>query len=97
MTGDIRKLTHAVPFAPFTIHLADGGHLRVPAIDHVAIAPSGGRVIVYQDDDSYQVLSGLLISRLSVDQPSSVQSALSTFTKLNFSNGLHFSIQASTR
>ena len=45
MTGDIRKLIHATPFVPFTIHLADGGQLRVPTVDHVAIAPQGGRVI----------------------------------------------------
>ena len=72
MKGDIRKLTHAIPFVPFTIHLADGGHLRVPTIDHVAVGPSGGRVIVFGDDDTYEVLSGLLISRLTVDQANSV-------------------------
>ena len=68
MTADIRKLMHAAPFVPFTIHLADGGQLRVPTIDHVAISPTGGRVIVFADDDTHDVLSPLLISRLTVDR-----------------------------
>lgn len=68
MTSDIRKLVHAVPFVPFTIHLADGGQLRVPAIDHVAVSPTGGRVIVFADDDTHDILSGLLISRITVDR-----------------------------
>ena len=68
MTTDIRKLVHAVPFVPFTIHLADGGQLRVPTVDHVAVPPSGGRVFVFRDDEQYDVLSGLLISRITVDR-----------------------------
>ena len=68
MTGDIRKLMHAAPFVPFTIHTADGGQLRVPTLDHVAISPAGGRVIVFADDDTHDVVSGLLISRVTVDR-----------------------------
>jgi hypothetical protein len=68
MTADIRKLVHSVPFVPFTIHLADGGQLRVPSVDHVAVAPTGGRVVVFGDDERYDVISSLLISRLTVDR-----------------------------
>jgi hypothetical protein len=68
MTADIRKLMHAAPFVPFTIHLADGGQLRVPTVDHVAISPTGGRVIVFSDDDTHDVLSSLLISRLTIER-----------------------------
>ena len=39
MTADIRKLIVAEPFAPFTIHTADGGVLRVPTVDHIAVPP----------------------------------------------------------
>ena len=67
MTHDIRKLIDAQPFVPFTIHLAEGGHLRVPTFDHVAIAPNGNRVIVFGDDDDYAVISPLLISRVTVN------------------------------
>ena len=68
MTSDIRKLVHAVPFVPFTIHLADGGQLRVPTIDHIAVPPAGGRIFVFGDDEHYEVLSALLISRIAVDR-----------------------------
>ena len=70
MTADIRKLVHAVPFVPFTIHLADGGQLRVPTVDHIAVPPTGGRIFVFGDDDRYDVLSSLLISRVTVDRES---------------------------
>ena len=68
MVADIRKLISAQPFVPFTINLADGGQLRVPTVDHVAVAPTGGRVFVFGDDDTYNVLSPLLISRVAVDR-----------------------------
>ena len=68
MTADIRKLIHAAPFVPFTIHLADGGQLRVPTVDHVAIPPVGGRVMVFHDDGMWDMVSALLISRVTVDR-----------------------------
>jgi hypothetical protein len=68
MTADVRKLVHAVPFVPFTIHLADGGQLRVPSVDHIAVPPAGGRIFVFGDDERYDVLSSLLISRVTVDR-----------------------------
>ena len=69
---DIRKLISDQPFVPFTIHLADGGQLRVPTVDHVAVPPAGGRVFVFADDETYEVLSPILISRVTVDrQPAS--------------------------
>lgn len=67
MITDIRKLVAAQPFVPFTIHSADGTELIVPTVDHIAIPPTGGRVFVFGDDDNYDVLSPLLISRLSVN------------------------------
>jgi len=74
MTADIRKLVHALPFVPFTIHLADGGQLRVPTVDHIAVPPAGGRVFVFGDDERYDVLSALLISRITVDRESATSS-----------------------
>lgn len=70
MTADIRKLVHSVPFVPFTIHLADGGQLRVPTVDHIAIPPAGGRIFVFGDDERYDVLSALMICRITVDRES---------------------------
>lgn len=68
MKADIHKLIHASPFAPFTIHLADGGQLRVPTVDHIAVPPAGGRVFVFGDDERYDVISALMITRIIVDR-----------------------------
>lgn len=74
MSADIRKLLGAIPFLPFTIYLADGGNVRVPTADHVLVFPQGSRLIVTRDDDSYEILSPLLISRLVVDRPPMAES-----------------------
>lgn len=68
MIADIRKLIVAEPFVPFSIHTADGGELRVPTGDHIAVPPAGGRIFVFSDADTYEVLSPLLIARVSVDR-----------------------------
>ena len=74
MTGDIRKLLTAQPFVPFTIHTADGGKVRVPTAGHVLVFPQGSRVLITHDDDSFDVLSALLINRLTVDPQSPIAS-----------------------
>jgi hypothetical protein len=68
MKAGVRKLIHAAPFVPFTIHLADGGQLRIPTVDHIAVPPSGGRIFVFGDDERYDVISGLMITRITVDR-----------------------------
>jgi len=50
------------------VGLEDGGLVHVATVDHVAISPAGGRVIVFADDDTHDTLSGLLISRITVDR-----------------------------
>ncbi len=67
MISDLRRLIAARPFVPFGIQLADGGELRVPTVDHIAVSPTGARVVVFADDDSVIHVSPLLISRLTVD------------------------------
>ncbi len=69
MTAEIRRLAEAQPFIPFKVHTADGGVLHVPTVDHIAISPSGKRVIVFYDDDTCAIVSPLLIARLTVDGP----------------------------
>jgi hypothetical protein len=69
MTADIRKLAHATPFVPFTIHLADGGRSSVPTVDHIAVPPVGGRIFVFGDDERYDIISSLLVTRITVDKP----------------------------
>lgn len=70
MTADIPKLVRAMPFVPFTIHLADGGQLRVPTVDHIAVPPAGGRIFVIGDDERYEVFPALLVSRIAVGDES---------------------------
>ena len=67
MIGDLRRLIAAQPFVPFTIHTAAGEQLRVPTMDHIAVSPTGARVIVFADDDSTILVSALLISQITVD------------------------------
>jgi hypothetical protein len=68
MIADIRKLTSSQPFIPFTLHLADGDQVRVPTLDHVYVFPQGSRVLVTYNDDSYDIISPLLVSRITVDR-----------------------------
>lgn len=70
MKADIRKLMHASPFVPFTIHLADGGQLRVPTVDHIAVPPAGNRIFVFGDDERYDVISAMMVTRITVDRES---------------------------
>ena len=65
MIGAIRNHLDRQPFVPFTIHIADGRHIRVPTRDHILL--NGNRVIVSLDNDDYDVLPGLLMSGLTVD------------------------------
>jgi hypothetical protein len=74
MKDDVRKLAHAIPFVPFTIHLADGGQLRVPTGDHIAVPPAGGRIFVFGEDERYDVVSALMITRLTVDRQAATSS-----------------------
>ena len=64
MTGDIRKHLDIVPFVPFSIRTADGHEYSVPTLDHIYLPPTGGRVVVSDDEGVVVVLPGLLISGL---------------------------------
>jgi hypothetical protein len=62
----MRQLWKAEPFQPFTIHLADGRHLKVKHQEFLAMSPSGRTAIVYQPDDSFNVVDLLLVTDLEV-------------------------------
>ena len=70
MIPDLRELIAKRPFVPFTIHTVDGGGLRVPTVDHIAVPPAGDRVFVFFDRGGYDAIRPLMISRLTVDQAS---------------------------
>ena len=64
MIGDIRKHLEITPFVPFSVRLADGREDPVPTIDHIYQPPTGGRVVISDDQGIVVVLPGLLISGL---------------------------------
>jgi len=64
MIGDIRKHLEITPFIPFSVRLADGREYSVPTIDHIYLPPTGGRVVISDDQGIVVVLPGLLISGL---------------------------------
>jgi hypothetical protein len=67
MTSEqLRNLWKAEPFHPFTIHLADGRNVAVRHSEFLIASPSGRSIIVYQPDDSFNVIDLLLVTDLEV-------------------------------
>lgn len=65
MTIDqLRQFYDSQPFQPFVMHLADGREIPVRSREFMASAPSGRTVIVYQPDDSWNVVDLLLVTDL---------------------------------
>lgn len=60
----IRNFYDAQPFHPFVIHLADGREIPVRSREYMVSAPSGRTVIVYQPDDTWNVVDLLLVTDL---------------------------------
>jgi hypothetical protein len=61
-----RHVCHATPFRPFVLHLADGREIPVKHRDFVAISPSGRTIMVYQPDDSFNIIDLLLVTDIEV-------------------------------
>ena len=62
----VRRSYNAQPFRPFTMHMADGRAIRVEHREFLAMSPTGRTVIVYQPDDSFDVVDLLLVTDLKV-------------------------------
>ncbi|MCY2964048.1 MAG: hypothetical protein NT069_10455 [Planctomycetota bacterium] len=60
----LRSAHRAQPFKPFVLHLADGRELPVHHPDFLAPSPSGRTVLVYQPDDTSNVVDLLLVTDL---------------------------------
>ena len=69
MIGDIRKHLEITPFVPFSVRLADGREYPVPTINHIYLPPTGGRVVISDDQGIVVVLPALLISGLVHQSP----------------------------
>jgi hypothetical protein len=62
----LRNLYNAQPFQPFLMHLADGRNIPVRHREFLMPSPSGRTVIVYQPDDSFNIIDLLLVTDLEV-------------------------------
>jgi hypothetical protein len=70
----LKQVWKADPFRPFIIHLADGRNIAVNHRDFLASSPSGRTIIVYQPDDSFNVIDLLLVTDLEVSNGKSRRS-----------------------
>ena len=67
MTIDqVRGPYQAVPFQPFLMHLADGRQVPVVHRDFIMASPNGQNVIVYQPDNSFNIIDLFLLTALEV-------------------------------
>jgi hypothetical protein len=53
---------------PFRLRTADGKVIPVPHADFATLSPSGRKLIVFNSDDSYEVLDVLLISAIETNR-----------------------------
>ncbi len=60
----LRAAYNADPFQPFVIHLADGREVAVRHREFIMPAPSGRTLIVFQPDDTWNVIDLLLVTDL---------------------------------
>jgi hypothetical protein len=67
-TDQIRNLWKAEPFRPFIIHLADGRQIRVAHPEFMIPSPSGRTIIVYQSDESFNIIDLLLVTDLEISR-----------------------------
>lgn len=66
-TKEFRQMYEAKPFRSFSVHLADGRRIPVRHQEFAMLSPSGRTVIVYQPDDSFDVIDLLLATSLRVN------------------------------
>jgi hypothetical protein len=62
----LRNVYNAQPFQPFLMHLADGRNVPIRHRDFLMPSPSGRTLIVYQPDDSFNIIDLLLVTDLEV-------------------------------
>lgn len=62
----IRELYDVQPFQPFVMHLVDGRAIPVRSREFIASAPSGRTIVIFQPDDSMNIIDLLLVTDLEV-------------------------------
>jgi hypothetical protein len=67
MTLDILKKLAARPFEPFVVVMSSGQRYEVPTAEHAGLHPDKKRIVIWFDDGSGVILSGLHIT--SIEEP----------------------------
>ena len=60
----LKNAYQAQPFRPFVIHLADGRQIPVRSREFILSSPSGRTIVVYQPDETMNIIDLLLITDL---------------------------------
>ena len=67
MTVDrLQQVLHARPFRPFDVCLADGRKFTVKHPEWMAHSPNGRTAVVFQEDDSMEIIDLLLVTSISL-------------------------------
>jgi len=66
MMDDVRRFLSARPFEPFFVVTSSGDRYRVMSSDHADVNPQGSRMIIWFDDETGVVISGLHIAAVEV-------------------------------
>ena len=69
MITDVQRLLAARPFEPFSVVSSGGQQYRVASPDHATVNPQGSRLLVWFDDDSEVIVSGLHIAAIETGKP----------------------------
>jgi hypothetical protein len=69
IVDEIRRLLSVQPFEPFTIVTSAGNRYEVVSPDHAHTNPQRTRAIVYFDDGTYVIASGLHIASVESREP----------------------------
>jgi hypothetical protein len=67
---NLREATHAAPFQPFVIHVADGYPARVPHPDFIALLGNRTAIVTSQDQKakpSYRLIDIPMITQLGIE------------------------------
>ena len=63
----LQKAREALPFRPFSIHMADGRSFRVPHRDFMWLTPGGRTLMVAGNDGAASILDSLLVTELAFE------------------------------
>jgi len=64
-TEQFRALHQVKPFKPFTVHLADGSHVKVPHPEMVFQTQGGRTIFVNTTGETVEIIDLLLVTKIT--------------------------------